>query len=147
MCCKVRSNCSRNSPSYTKQYADVEAMMRMPPAVMACSFARQLAFMESKLKNFEKMRLELQSPSESASAAEAALQQPMRHVLDGDSAAGGATEDLSCKEPSVKKFKTASLVIHVSTIPAECGSRHVQNPPDTCHLNLGTRVEVRMPMK
>ena len=65
-------------PSYSQHYADVEAMMRVPPDVMACSFVHKLLFMQSKLKTFEKMRSDLQIPSVGASAAKAVLQQPMR---------------------------------------------------------------------
>ena len=102
-------------PSYSTQYADVDAMIRMPSSVLACSFAHQLAFMQGKLKNLEKMRSDLRSPSESA-APQLATQRPKRPVLDGASAAGGATQDLSCKEPVVKKTKTyASKSIKIKT--------------------------------
>ena len=95
-------------PAYSTRYANVRDMMHVPPALAELSFAHQLQFMQSKLQLFEKMRSDLRSPSESASAAEAAaLQQPRRPDVDGASAAGGATQDLSCTEPFVKKLKAS----------------------------------------
>ena len=84
-------------PSYSTRYADVDAMIRMPPSVLACPFKHQLAFMQGKLKYLEKMRSDLPIPSESASAA------------------GCATEDLPCKEHSVKK-KPKTMKIKSATL-------------------------------